>query len=320
MAKTLAEILSVHLPASARIAAARADAATRRTPMPAPAVVPPPAANLDWHPAGQAPAWMRTLRAPERGICFVPAILLDPTGLAVPDLARLLDGRAACSVQSVSVSREERRLAQRRQAREAEDARRVADVAAAASSLCEGGLWRTSDIASAAGVTQQRAALALEALEGEGRAVRVALDHWRSRMRHADLVRDGRTDEARVLGCLLHGFALSPREAAGMAGVGEDGAAEALSSLVRRGLAERVGSRHRCPAAARASVVSALGPAPLTPVGSRVVDVLHGVPPSRKIEIADLLGMGRGSVVRAVERLVADGWLRPVGADRYALA
>ncbi len=319
MTKTIAEILSAHLPASVRVAAARAEAAAQRVAMPKPLVVAPPVQVLEWRPSGPAAA-LRAPVAPERCIAFVPASLLDPAGLTVPDLTLLLEGRARCSVPTVSISREERRLAQRRAAREAEEARRASDVAAAAAALAEGGLWRVSDVAAASGMTHQRASAAFEALGREGRAVRVALEHWRSRMRHADLARDGRTVEARVLGCLLHGLSLSAREAASMAGVDEEAAAAAMASLGRRGLAHATGARHRCPGETRASIVAALGPAPLTPVGSRVVDALHGAPPSRKVEIADLLGMGRGSVVRAVERLVSDGWLRPVGADRYALA
>jgi len=66
--------------------------------------------------------------------------------------------------------------------------------------------------------------------------------------------------------------------------------------------------------------------APLTPLGRRVLESLRGRPPVRKSHVAALIGIGRGSGIRMVTRLAAEGhlvestpgWFRLAAADEAA--
>lgn len=60
--------------------------------------------------------------------------------------------------------------------------------------------------------------------------------------------------------------------------------------------------------------------APLTDLGMRVVEALRGKEPLRKAEVARLVGIGRGSANRIVDRLVDGGWVHCHGDGLYALA
>ncbi len=57
-----------------------------------------------------------------------------------------------------------------------------------------------------------------------------------------------------------------------------------------------------------------------TVLGQRVLAALNGKGPLRKTDIAELVGIGRGSANRIVERLVAEGWMRKAGEDTFGLA
>jgi hypothetical protein len=57
-----------------------------------------------------------------------------------------------------------------------------------------------------------------------------------------------------------------------------------------------------------------------TPLGLRVVEILRGSGPLRKHQIAEMAGIGRGSAVRIVDRLVDERWVRFEGEGLYGVA
>lgn len=57
-----------------------------------------------------------------------------------------------------------------------------------------------------------------------------------------------------------------------------------------------------------------------TPLGRRVLDALEDSGPLRKCDVAAVVGIGRGSANRIVDRLAQGGWLRRSGPDTYVLA
>lgn len=59
---------------------------------------------------------------------------------------------------------------------------------------------------------------------------------------------------------------------------------------------------------------------PLTPLQERTLACLVGKPPSRRTEIAAMLGIGRGSAIRIVDSLRASGAIAEVEPGRFAVA
>lgn len=57
-----------------------------------------------------------------------------------------------------------------------------------------------------------------------------------------------------------------------------------------------------------------------TPLGQKVLEALEDSGPLRKCDVAALVGIGRGSANRIVDRLTHGGWLRRSGPDTYVLA
>ncbi len=57
-----------------------------------------------------------------------------------------------------------------------------------------------------------------------------------------------------------------------------------------------------------------------TALGRKVLDALEDSGPMRKCDVAALVGIGRGSANRIVDRLTQGGWLRRSGPDTYVLA
>lgn len=225
----------------------------------------------------------------------------------------------------VRVSREERRLEQRRRVREEAEAEAKAlaesRLVATERALLSGGLWRAVDIAASAGIGQGPAQAALETLGASGRAVEVALGHWRSRIRLVDLSWEGRTTEACLLGHLLHGLSMDGGTVSRLTGLCPVEVDAAGKRLVAAGHAVPVGPASvRCPEKVRHGILATLGPSVLSPLGQRVVDDLFYAKPSRKVDVANRLGIGRGSVNRAIERLVEEGWLSSPAPDLFAVA
>ena len=151
--------------------------------------------------------------------------------------------------------------------------------------------------------------------------VHVALGHWRSRLRAVQLCQHGLTPAARALGFLLHGLSLDAETIAFHAGVYPDQARAAVAELCEAGHVQaQPDGTYLCPEAARLDLIEMLGPAPLSGLCARVLDDLFGAGPSRKVEVATRLGVGRGSINRTVERLVEDGWVARAGADLFSVA
>ena len=183
-----------------------------------------------------------------------------------------------------------------------------------------GGLWRVEDLSDRIGKPGRDVVPCLEVMSRSGDAVLVVPGQWRSKLRGIDVAEEGRTVAVRSLGCLLHGFAMTVEDVAERVGEGAAAVSGALASLVNQGLAVVADGRFRCPENRRDDIIVRSGPSRLTELGARTVDALDRCPPVRKTEIADLIGIGRGSANRIVDRLVHEGWVSVVGGERYSLA
>lgn len=195
-----------------------------------------------------------------------------------------------------------------------------ATVEAAGRLLSAGGTWDSICLGRRLGISGTTASLALGQLVRTGSVVHVALGYYKARgVAMIGPAEGNRAGSFGLLVVLARSWpgSLRLQEAYDMV----EGGRSRLFDLRDRGYVVRTGyGRYGVTEAYARALVSRMAPGPdlpaLTELGVRVVGLLPEFQAMTRTEIADRLGVGRGSTNRMVERLLREGRLIEVDGRR----